>query len=276
MRVLAVSLCMVSACSESPFEPQLGTADFDVVWDEVANRYPHFELKGIDWSSVRVALRPRMTAASSGDEVEAVLTELLAALRDPHVWLDGRSGRFNPYVAFRSERDLGAFDLENATRRIVGDTRTAADGRVTYGSLPNDIGYIYVRNFREGEVDAGFAEALDALAESVGLVVDVRGNQGGSQAEITRVVGRFTAEAFDGLPTFILGNPVEAPRVLPRGALPYSSPTVVLVDGTCFSACESFAEMMMRISTVTSLGDTTAGGGGATAPRSSGSACLPT
>ena len=53
-----MGVAVLTACGGSPFEPELGVADFDVVWEEVESRYPHFQLKGIDWSSLR-AYTPR-------------------------------------------------------------------------------------------------------------------------------------------------------------------------------------------------------------------------
>ena len=223
--------------------------DFDAIWNEVLERYAHLETKQIDWYAVRDNLRPRLHGELSSAEAEQVLVELLASLKDPHVWFIGSDGRVNPYKSERWIRAADAFDRNIPISRLTTRARKAADGRVTFGRLPDDLGYIYIRNFRDGFVDSGVGEALERLADTRGLIVDVRGNQGGSQAEITRVVGRFTKHPFPGLPTYILGEPIESPAVEPQGS-GYFRPTVVVIDGRCFSACESFAAMMGYLDSV--------------------------
>ena len=87
---------------------------------------------------------------------------------------------------------------------------------------------------------------------------------------LTAIAGRFTTTAFTGIPTFLLGAPLASPRVVPTGEFRYTKPTVVLINGTTFSAGESFTEVMKQIPSVTAIGDTTAGGGGGFTPEEPG------
>ena len=270
--VVGVTLSVMCACSS--FEAGRELEDFDAIWQEVAQRYTHLQTKQIDWIAVRDDLRPRLSGRVSAAESEKVLVELLASLKDPHVWFRGSKGRINPYLSKRWLNDADAFDLDIPISRLSTNARTAADGRITYGRMPNGLGYLYIRNFRDGVVDVGVGEALGYLFDSPGLVLDVRGNQGGSQAEITRVVGRFTADTFPGLPTFVLGEPIESPEVVSHGR-GYFNPVAVRVDGRCFSAWESFAAMMGHLASVAIVGGVTAGGGGGFTPEQTGVIELP-
>jgi len=70
-------------------------------------------------------------------------------------------------------------------------------------------------------------------------------------AEISLVAGRFTAASYPGPRVFVMGTPDPSSPVVPRGPSPPSGTVIVLIDGTCFSACETFTEMMMQIPSIT-------------------------
>lgn len=50
--------------------------------------------------------------------------------------------------------------------------------------------------------------------------------------------------------------------ILPAGQYPYHKPVVILINGASFSAAELLPELMKQIHQVTTVGDTTGGGGG--------------
>lgn len=251
--------CAVGCDSDSS-EVVTTLPDFDLIWEEAAARYQHFELKAIDWTEVRARLRP-IAESATGTEAVDVLADLLAELKDPHVTITISGRRRVPYLSVRTVRDEGAFDPSIARDMLIS-SETLASGDLEYGMLPNDIGYIRLKTFLE-RVDADFDTALLALEQATGMIIDVRANSGGALDVLTAVPGRFTDQAFTGIPVFILGEPTTRPVVTPTGPLQYLKPTVVLSDGKTVSAGESFTETMKQIKSVVVIGDTTAGAGGA-------------
>ena len=58
---------------------------FDAHWERLRDKYPYFELYGVDWQAERDAHRPRAIAAANPTEFAWELARLIAALPDPHV-----------------------------------------------------------------------------------------------------------------------------------------------------------------------------------------------
>ena len=59
-------------------------ATFDSVWNRVYHTHYDPGFAGVDWSAVRLELRPRALEASSGAELRSVLTEMLDRLGQSH------------------------------------------------------------------------------------------------------------------------------------------------------------------------------------------------
>ena len=76
----------------SPVEIDLLVAEFDGFWDAFDTTYPYFVFKGIDWDQARAAFRPRAEGARTRDELVALLVEMVAPLRDLHVYFEAPSG----------------------------------------------------------------------------------------------------------------------------------------------------------------------------------------
>lgn len=261
-------LLILSGCDGDKItEPGSELPDFELVWQAADTSYAHFALKGIDWDEVYQRLLPRAQQATSKN-IDAVLLDLLAELKDPHVWFQTVLRTISPYRSIRSERDDGVFSLDVVETMIAGSFQSAADGRLRYGMLEGNIGYIYFSDFTE-DVQVGFFNALSALQGSDGLIVDIRHNQGGSLNALLAIAGRFTTTTFASLPTYVLGKnePSLSPSVVPTGTFQYKKSVVVLFNGVTISAGESFSVIMKQIPSVTAIGDTTAGGGGSFFPN---------
>ena len=60
---------------------------FDALWNEFDLRYSFFEVKGVNWDSMRVVHRPRAIAAENDAALARVLGTMITALQDRHVML---------------------------------------------------------------------------------------------------------------------------------------------------------------------------------------------
>ena len=255
-------LLIVNGCGGDNI-PQPGSElrDFESVWQAADTYYAHFELKGIDWDEVHQRLLPRAQQAK-GHDIDTVLIDLLAELKDQHVWFQAAGEKVEPYRTVRSARDDGAFSLEVVEAVIGGSLQSAAKGMLRYGMLEGNIGYIYFTNFNKN-VKSAFFDALESLQNSDGLIVDIRHNRGGSLDALKAIVSRFTTTRFPGLPAYYLGKhePSLTATIVPRRSFHYTKRVVLLINGVTVSAGESFSVMMKRFPSVTAIGDTTAGGG---------------
>lgn len=134
---------------------------------------------------------------------------------------------------------------EPARQLVVG--RPAGGGQeasVSHRRLDGGFGYIRIAGFAEEAAVERFDRALAELAETRGLVLDVRRNGGGDTAVARPIMGRFISERRPyakmrrrqgrGL------GPAWTEFVDPRGPFTYGRPVVVLTDRWSASMAEGF------------------------------------
>ncbi|MGB3619648.1 MAG: S41 family peptidase [Catalinimonas sp.] len=240
-------------------------ATFDELWSTVDRKYSFFGLKGVDWDEVYDRYRPRVQNGMNPIELFDVLSEMLFELRDGHVNLRA------PFDVSRHwEWYLNSppnFNYDVIERNYLGD-----DHRRT-GPLLNvaidSVGYVYYESFGQFVSDFHIDFVVARYRNAKGLIIDVRGNGGGSLGNVETLVSRFISErmlysfwrykAGPGREEFT--EPI--PQYLePAGPRTWTRPVVVLTNRSCFSATNDFVLAMQQLPNVTVLGDTTGGGGG--------------
>jgi hypothetical protein len=242
-----------------------GMADFTTAWQDVKLVYPYFTYKKINWDSIRTVYLPR-AAAARGDEIDGVLFDMLAELKDGHVSLQTQGGaNVSTYHPPRVAKDRYSYDPRVIRKYFAQEPLLAGDRTIEYGIINGTVGYIYIATLSKDEpVTEGFDEALAYVKETKGLIIDVRHDGGGSDYNSVGIESRLISSPIDGLPYYASdGTLRQGGFIAPRGPFQYTKPVVLLINGVCFSSCEDFAEMMKHVPTVTAIGDTTAGASGA-------------
>ncbi len=167
---------------------------------------------------------------------------------------------------------------ERAVRLAWPEASTPAEGAqpsawqplITGERLSSGLGLIRIPDFSGGSHDlvAEFDAALDALLDAPGIILDLRGNGGGSTFISDRIAGRFFHRPFTyGRDQFRARLPQRGwrghydYRVTPRGQ-PYAGPVVLLIDELNFSTTEQFIVALADSGRATTVGRRTAGGSG--------------
>jgi carboxyl-terminal processing protease len=155
---------------------------------------------------------------------------------------------------------------EAARRRQERRPEPPAD-LVQHRLLEGNLGYVRLTSFAHAEGVRRFDAALEALKDTDGLILDLRGNGGGLLGVLADVAGRFFADRS----TTIMQVAIRYPRsenmsereavVAPRRRWTYEGPLVLLVDAGCFSACDLFANAMDEHGRALIIGATPTGGG---------------
>ena len=236
--------------------------DFEAVWNRVNDVYPFLEFKQIDWDSLYPIYRQRVEAAR-GDEFYFVLHDMLAELRDGHVYYhtDG-GGEVYPFYPQRHFKDRHGYS-PFVVRSYFQEELTVTERKsAEYGILPDNIGYIFLADFQEDYLFEEFSEVFQTIRNTQGLIIDIRQKRGGNTLNVAVVLERIITAPLEWPEFYFLGERVETSPIQPRGPFTYTNPVVVLINGSTFSAGELCTEMLKQCPQVTAVGDTTGGGGG--------------
>jgi len=158
----------------------------------------------------------------------------------------------------------------NETPRPAGTTESPErliDGR----RLPSGLGLIRIPTFSSKtghDLVAEFDAALDGLMDAPGIILDLRGNGGGSSFISDRIGGRFLSQPFTyGCETYRRRLPWHAwqlrwqYRIRPRQPV-YTGPLILLIDTGNMSTAELFIVAMTDSGRAQTVGRQTAGTSG--------------
>lgn len=262
---------LLTSCNNLLFDKDLSSTDpfvnFDYLWSEVDSKYAYFELKNVDWDSLREHYRKKIYSSMSEDSLFAVMGSMLNELRDDHTNLVSpfNVSRYNAYLKGK----------DNFEYRIVKDIYLKGGEYTTesfrHGFLSTDnIGYIRYSSFMNMAGEGALDFMLDRYKKTKGLIIDLRENTGGNFANIPRILSRFIT-----VKTLVMYNrtrngkgrddfgPFEPFYISPSSRIKYTNkPVVVLIDRGSYSASTFFALATKAIQNITLIGDKTGGGGG--------------
>ncbi|MGL4229968.1 MAG: S41 family peptidase [Casimicrobium sp.] len=167
-------------------------------------------------------------------------------------------------IAVEFERADGKRESTRLKRREIATRPT-----VSYRTLPSGLGYVKLTSFSEslrGELLRG----IDSLKDTPGLILDLRGNGGGSLAMADALVGAFfkektvigKASTRDNTPvTLAFGaiKMISLDRSVPGRKDAYAGRVVVLVDQDSASASEYVASALQSTNRANVIGETTCG-----------------
>ncbi|WP_374574947.1 S41 family peptidase [Phenylobacterium sp.] len=151
----------------------------------------------------------------------------------------------------------------------AGEERRANYGVSAVEVRPGGIGYVRLDYFADfdqaADPEAPARRAADAAmaltANADAMIVDLRGNGGGSPVMVGYLAGYFVPAGADVYNTFKSRGPdeYERPLVEPRGPRRLKAPLYILVSGRTGSAAESFAYTLQAAGRATIVGEPTAG-----------------
>ncbi|MBI4716424.1 MAG: hypothetical protein HY763_01345 [Planctomycetes bacterium] len=245
---------------------------FEQVWSDFDRHYSHFGGKGVDWSDWRDTYEPQFREDLSDAEFLARLAPALEDLRDIHVWLFDAAGAA---VEVYSRPAAQNYPDSYQSRYFSQGVTQLGSYPLYHALLDGDIAYISIESFegtqwdglRTGELDTLFAGYRDA----VGLVIDVRSNNGGNETVAAAIAGHLTEAAF------VYGyhrdrNPgtdhddfadFQSHELQPADNERFLGPTACLIGERNLSSAEWFVLMMRENPRgITLIGDTTRGSSG--------------
>lgn len=267
LALIAVAVVGLASCERAVFQDRAASTDpfinFDYLWDEVDQKFSYFELKNIDWDSVRTVERAKLYEGMSEDSLFKVLGGMLEQLRDDHTNLisDFQISTFGVQFLGQDQFDW----------RIIQDhylTDPYLTGPFVHDLLRNDsIGYVRFSSFT-GTMSANDLNFIfDRFQNTQAMILDLRENGGGAVSDVFNLLSCFVDERTltnysrirngAGRNDFSDAEPV---YVEPRDSLRYLRPVAVLTDRGTYSAGSFTSIATKALDNVILVGDTTGGG----------------
>ena len=258
-----LSLILLFSCKDivgTEPDSNLNVEDFEAAWARINDVYPYLEFKKINWDSIYTVYRP-LAEAAQGDEFYLVLRDLLAELKDGHVYYRTKGGgEVYPYYPQRHFKDRHSYSPFVVRKYFDKELKLTESTSVEYEILPGNIGYAFISDFHEDYLRNEFPGVLEYLKNTKGLILDIRQKRGGDYQNIEAVVTRFLTEPLERNDAYTYGEKWVLPPFQPSGPFQYTNPVVVLINGSTFSAGEFTTEILKQLPQVTAVGDTTGGG----------------
>ena len=258
----------LTSCHEEPDFQNSLSGNFDALADIIDRHYCFFSDKNIDWKEVveyyREFLDPEMTEI----DLFFLCAQMLDELQDGHVNL---SSRFSTsyYRNWWSDYPQD-FNLRTLEQYYLEFSWLTASGMI-YKRLPSEIAYIYYPSFSSTISETSLDYVLALMANSRGLIIDIRDNGGGELTNINTLVGRFINQPIiggyimhktgPGHNDFSEPYPMEY-KPAQEGRVKWLRDIVVLTNRSCFSAANNFVSVMKDLPNVRIVGAKTGGGGG--------------
>ena len=263
--LLFFCLSLFIGCIDEEEQPDTPEGNFEALWKIMDEHYCFFDYKNVDWNSVYNIYKVRARGEISREQLFEVLTDMLSELRDGHV---------NLYSAFdygrywRWHEDYPTNFSDTLQRRYLGTDYRIAAG-MKYKILDDNIGYVYYDSFSDAIGEGNLDEVIQHFMFCQGMIVDIRGNGGGTVTNVDKIAARFCNEkTLVGYSQHKTGkghndfSDLEPIYIEPSSNLRWQKPVVLLTNREVFSAANEFTKYMKCFPQVTVVGDQTGGGSG--------------
>jgi len=217
----------------------------------VNRNYSYRDLRSVDWDKLFSENYEPLKSAQTAEQFAEIAAKLLGAAKDKHIWLYVGNQRFATYVK-PVTANAGFSRLE----KLIPQWQKRS-GVVYTGRFEDGIGYIRIDSWgrdKEQALEQAFV-ALWEFSDAPGLIIDVRGNGGGSEPLAQQFAGCFLDEprlyaqhvfcdaAKPGGFTELQNRMLEPNKKRPK----YRGKVAVLSGPVVMSSCEAFILMMKQV-----------------------------
>jgi tetratricopeptide (TPR) repeat protein len=231
---------------------------YHLAWVFVRDNFKDQTFHGQDWRAWEHRFDGQLRSTSGALGAVALM---LSSLEDRNTRL--RSADQTARLLF-SERS-GAPEY-SSSGMALSNSRT-----VEVRHLDDGVGYIAITNLDDPTVSTEVKKAVESVSTDTGVILDLRGNQGGADNDVARITGMFvkpgTKTGTIVAPDKTVTVEAEPTGQAARPILPEDKPVVVLVDRHTASSAESLAGSLKESHRAVLVGEKTFGKSGIQMPR---------
>ena len=273
INILLLGLLAFASCERAFMEqdePKNPVNVFDYLWNQVDQNYTFFDIKGIDWDSVREVYRPKVNDDLKKDSLFRVCAAMLNTLRDGHTNLiSGFDVSHNDSVYYKMYADKNIDEDVVFLNYLTVNHHTT--GSFTHNAIRDGkVAYLRYSSFSNGINESVLKYLLNYYKSCDGIILDLRQNGGGSMSNISQLLSIFDNHKQPLYKTQVKSGPghddfadavtVYAADSSLMGQNPYTKPVAVLIDRGSYSATSFFAICTQAYDNIKLFGDYTGGG----------------
>lgn len=256
--------------------------NFQELWETFHNRYPFFALRNVDWKKQYEIYRPKVTSATSDEELFDILCQMLDPLEDGHVELianvgeDQKKRYFNPEKTPRFWQEFTEQEIrelfKTTAKTLVANgfgQPTETEAWMLHYCRSRQFAYLRILELEDVKKQK-LTAALDQISRDFkdlsGFVIDIRDCPGGDDSTAITIINRFCDRkriAFHRKTKIGPGEadfqPLETWHIEPQGDAQFTGPIALLTCDSVFSGGEVFALAIKQLPYVTIIGDHTNG-----------------
>ena len=252
-------------------EPSNPVNVFDYLWNQVDQQYAFFDVKNMDWDSVREVYRPMVNDNMSNDSLFRVCAAMLNTLQDGHTNLISGfdvSRNDSVYYKMYAEKNID----ENVVLLNYLTVNHHTTGSFMHNAIRNGaVAYIRYSSFSDYISEGSLKYLVNRYKNCKGMVIDLRQNSGGSISNIAALLSIFdnhkqplyqcqakSGPAHDAFADAVTVYAADSSILGKNNA--YTKPVAVLIDRGSYSATSFFAICTMAYDNIRLFGDYSGGG----------------
>ena len=252
-------------------EPSNPVNVFDYLWNQVDQQYAFFDVKNMDWDSVREVYRPMVNDNMSNDSLFRVCAAMLNTLQDGHTNLISGfdvSRNDSVYYKMYAEKNID----ENVVLLNYLTVNHHTTGSFMHNAIRNGaVAYIRYSSFSDYISEGSLKYLVNRYKNCKGMVIDLRQNSGGSISNIAALLSIFdnhkqplyqcqakSGPAHNAFADAVTVYAADSSILGKNNA--YTKPVAVLIDRGSYSATSFFAICTMAYDNIRLFGDYSGGG----------------
>ena len=269
--IFIIPLILSSCVKEEINYDNSNRGNLEALWNILDQRYCFFDYKqqqiGLDWDDVHRKYLNLVNEDMKPNQLFEILCNMVAEMQDGHV---------NLFAAYDLGRNWSFYEKydknydEEVIERYLGkgnDYMIASS--IKYRILEDNVAYLRCPTFDVKFGDGNLSAMFDFIKGCNGIILDVRGNGGGSLDAANKLAARFVnKKTLTGYVYHKTGkghddfSKPEPTHVEPADAIRWQKKVIILTNRETFSAANDFVKSMKVLDNVTVVGDTTGGGSG--------------